>query len=125
MFSSTELHLCFAGGECWWSVCLCCPTVQDSDLVMLWEASPSQWLAVIAGVPTSPWGGMREVLLAQGTAASLGVPVGKMAAFLMLGSLFGCSGFVFPSQPARKAFLSYSRSLAGLWAWWAGCPLQN
>lgn len=92
---------------------------------MLWEASPSQQLAVTARVPTSPWGGMREVLLAQVAAASLGFPMGKMAPILVLGSLFGWSGFVFPSQPARKAFLSYSRGLAGPWAWWAGCPLQN
>lgn len=91
----------------------------------VWEASPSQWLAVTTHVPTSPWGDTREVLLAQVAAASLGFPVVEMTPFLVLGSLFGWSGFVFPSQPARKAFLSYSRGLAGLWAWWAGCPLQN
>lgn len=93
--------------------------------MMLWEACSSQQLAVTAHVPTSPQGGIREVLLAQVAAALLGFPMGKMTPFLVLGSLFGWSGFVFPSQPARKAFLSYSRGLAGPWVRWAGCPLQN
>lgn len=65
------------------------------------------------------------MLLAQVVAASLAFPMGEMTLFLVLGLLFGWSGFVFPSQPARKAFLSYSRGLAGPRAWWAGCPLQN
>lgn len=124
MFYSAELHLCSAvhllvvnaGGL---------SAVPHSDLVMLWGASPSQRLTVTTGVPTSPWGGMREVLLAQVEATLLGFPMGKMTLFLVLGSVFGWSGFVFPSQPARKVFLSYCRGLAGPWAWWAGCPLQN
>lgn len=65
---------------------------------MLWEAGPSQQLAGTAHVP------MSHEVLAQVTAASRSFSTVKVAPFLMLGSLFGWSGFIFPSQPARKAF---------------------
>lgn len=65
---------------------------------MLWEAGPSQQPAGTAHVPIS------QEVLAQVTAASRSFSTVKVAPFLMLWSLFGCSGFVFPSQPARKAF---------------------
>lgn len=122
MFSSTELHLfaaMSAGG-----LCVCCPVIQDSDLVKIWEASPSQPLAVATHVSLS-LGEACEKCSDPGSSSFAWFSHGRDDPVPCAWALFGWGVFLFTSQPAGKAFLSYSRLLAGLWARWAGCPLQN
>lgn len=102
IFSSTELHLfaaVSAGG-----LCVCCPTIQDSDLVKIWEASPSEPLAVTTRVSLPLERHVRSALT-QVAAALLGFPMGEMTPFLVLGhSLAEVSFFSPPSLLERRFF---------------------
>lgn len=115
----TPLPVVSAGG-----LGLCCPAIQDSDLVKIWEASPSQPLAVTTRV-SLPLGEAREKCSDPGGSSFSWFSRGRDDPVPCAWALFGWGVFLFTSQPAGKAFLSYSRVLAGLWARWAGCPLQN
>lgn len=90
----------------------------------IWEASPSQPLAVTAHV-SLPLGEAREECSDPGGSSFTWFSHGRDDPVPCAWALFGWGVFLFTSQPARKAFLSYSRVLAGPRAWWAGCPLQN